>query len=215
VGPTIAFVAVSGVWYPRYLLFTTVPLLPLSAWGFVGTIDLVRERARLGRAATLALAAASLVLVLLPALRFDFALWTDPSRAPFPALDRFQYVTGWPSGYGSRDSIAFLRAERERDARGLLVVTPGPSTTASALRLLSADDPGFEVRHVDPLGDEGPATLHASSGGRPVFVVVTMAQEVRLPKEWARGTAPVFASFKPDGAVADRIYRVLPADAGR
>jgi hypothetical protein len=81
-----------------------------------------------------------LAAVLVPALRFDLALWTDPARAPLPALDRFQYVTGWPSGYGARDSIAFLRAERACNPAGLLLVTPGPSTTASAVRLLWAND---------------------------------------------------------------------------
>ena len=115
-GPTIAFVAVSGIWYPRYLLFTTIPLLPLSAWGLVGLAD-ARAAARppWRRSAAAAVAAGLLVLVLVPALRFDLALWTDPTRAPFPALDRFQYVTGWPSGYGSRDSVEFLRAERKRN----------------------------------------------------------------------------------------------------
>jgi 4-amino-4-deoxy-L-arabinose transferase-like glycosyltransferase len=206
VGPTIAFVAVSGIWYPRYLLFTTVPLLPLSAWGFVGTIDLARKRVRLGHAATVALAGGGLVLVLLPALRFDLALWTDPSRAPFPALDRFQYVTGWPSGYGLRDSIAFLRAERQRDARSLLVVTPGPSTTASAVRLLWANDPAVDVRYVDP-SEAAPA----GNARRALYVIVSLAEGVRLPDHWAREMTREYESFKPDGAPADAVYRACGA----
>jgi 4-amino-4-deoxy-L-arabinose transferase-like glycosyltransferase len=212
VGPTVAFVAVSGIWYPRYLLFTTVPLLPLSAWGFVRAIDLVRERARLRTGPAAGLAVAALALVLAPAARFDLALWTDPVGAPLPTIERFQYVTGWPSGYGMRDSIAFLRLERERHPEGLLLVTPGPSTTASAVRLLWARDSAVDVRYVDPTSTD-PAAL--AREGRALFVIVSLLEGVRLPEPWARDLAPAFASFKPDGAATDQIYRAVNATAGR
>lgn len=207
--PTFAFVAVSEIWYPRYLLFTTVPLVALAGWGFVGAIDLVRARllapgARVGPWAALALAA-----VLAPAVRFDLALWTDPSRAPFPALDRFQYVTGWPSGYGSRESIAFLRAERARAAAGLVLVTPGPSTTASAVRLLWAKDPSVDVQYVAP--DSPASILSSTAAGRALFVVVSLPEGARLPGSWSPVLTPAFASYKPDGRAADAIYRLCPA----
>ena len=208
VGPTAAFVAVSGIWYPRYLLFTTVPLLPLAAGGFVGLVSLLTRRASAHprRWAVSLLVAALLVAALLPALRFDHALWTDPTRAPFPSLDRFQYVTGWPSGYGSRESVEFLRAERNRLPEGLVLVTPGPSTTASAVRLLWANDPAVEVRYVDP-GEDAPS----GSGRRPVFVVVSLAEGVLLPDHWAGDVTREYASFKPDGSPADALYRACAA----
>jgi hypothetical protein len=154
------------------------------------------------------LAAAGLLAVLVPALRFDRALWTDPARAPLPSLDRFQYVTGWPSGYGSRDSMAFLRSERERCRAGLLLVTPGPSTTASAIRLLWARDPGVEVRDLDPEADAPAAGAH-----RAVYVIVSRAEGVRLPANWEPYVTQEFESLKPDGAPADALYRacVTPA----
>jgi dolichyl-phosphate-mannose-protein mannosyltransferase len=209
VGPTLAFVAVSEIWYPRYLLFTTVPLVALAGWGFVATFDLLHARllapgARAGPWAALALA-----LLLVPALRFDLALWTDPSRAPFPALDRFQYVTGWPSGYGTHDSIAFLRAQRERTPAGLVLVTPGPSTTASAVRLFWARDSSVDVQYVAP--DAPASALQAAAAGRPLFVVVSRPERARLPEQWSPVLAAAFASYKPDGTAADAIYRLCPA----
>lgn len=207
-GPAVAFVAVSEIWYPRYLLFTTVSLLPLSAWGFVALAD------RLGRhlpdrgPVRAALAAAGLVLVLLPALHFDRALWSDPAQAPLPALDRFQYVTGWPSGYGARDSMAFLRTERARHPHGLLLVTPGPSTTASAIRLLWARDPAVEVRSLDP-GEVPPI----ASPQRAVYVIVSLAEGVRLPAAWADHLRLEWTSLKPDGTPADALYRACAAPA--
>jgi 4-amino-4-deoxy-L-arabinose transferase-like glycosyltransferase len=210
-GPAVAFVAVSEIWYPRYLLFTTVPFLPLAAWGFVAAVDAARTRTHMGPSAARVFGGAALLLALAPGLRFDLALWTDPSRAPFPPLDRFQYVDGWPSGYGLRDSMKFLGAERARQPGGLLLVTPGPSTTASAVRLLWARDPGVEVRYVDPRDDPPPP---APEPGRSVLVVVSLAQGVGLPASWAGATSPEFASFKPDGSPADAIYRAGAAAEG-
>jgi 4-amino-4-deoxy-L-arabinose transferase-like glycosyltransferase len=207
VAPTLAFVAVSEIWYPRYLLFTTVPLLPLASWGFVSAIDLLRRHGALGTGPTAMVAAALLLVVLSPALRFDAMLWTDPAGAPFASLDRFQYVTGWPSGYGLRDSLAFLSAQRER-AGGLLLVTPGPSTTASALRLLAARDPGVEVRYVDPASEADPRRLAGNGPHRAVFVIVSAINGVRMPHAWAPWLILAFASVKPDGTLTDELYRV-------
>jgi hypothetical protein len=83
-------------------------------------------------------------------------------------------------------------------------VTPGPSTTASAFRLLWAKDPAVEVRYLSPAEDAPPPP---AEGGRAVVVVVSLAEGVRLPPEWAGRMTQEFVSFKPDGMPADALYR--------
>jgi hypothetical protein len=39
-----------------------------------------------------------------------------------PEADRFQYVLGWPSGYGVRDTERLVREELARHPAGLTVV---------------------------------------------------------------------------------------------
>ena len=203
-GPVALFASVSRVWFPRYVLFTTVPLVILAALGFRALLDALQRRSPLSPSTGALRTAVLLAIVLASALRFDAALWTDPSRAPLPDVDRFQYVTGWPSGYGSRDSVDFLRARRAERPEGLTLVTPGPSITASAVRLLWASDSGMEVRALDPS-----AALPADSA-RPVYVVVSLAEGVHLPAPWTSEVTREFASFKPDGTPADELYRVSP-----
>ena len=203
-GPVAIFASVSRVWFPRYILFTTVPLVILAALGFRVLLDAVDRRSPVSPSMGALRTAMLLALVLAPALRFDVALWTDPSRAPLPDVDRFQYVTGWPSGYGSRDSVEFLRARRAERPEGLTLVTPGPSITASAVRLLWAGDSTIDVRAVDPT-----AAVPADFT-RPVYVVVSVAEGVHLPAHWTNEVTREFASFKPDGAPADELYRVSP-----
>jgi hypothetical protein len=202
-GPVVAFASVSRVWFPRYVLFTTVPLVILAALGFRAFLDEGQRRSAAPPWAKALRIAILLAIFLAPALRFDLALWTDPSRAPLPEVDRFQYVTGWPSGYGSRDSIDFLRARRKEHPEGLLLLTPGPSITASAARLLYARDPGLEVRAVDGAAD-------IPTDARPVYVVVSVAEGVRLPDRWTADVTRALTAFKPDGSPADEVYVVTP-----
>jgi len=201
-GPIALFASVSRVWFPRYVLFTTVPLVILAALGFRAGLDALQRRVPVSPSTSAMRTAVLLAIVLAPALRFDGALWSDPSRAPLPDVDRFQYVTGWPSGYGSRDSLEFLRARRAERPEGLTLLTPGPSITASAVRLLWAADPAMEVRAVDP------SAAIPADPARPVYVLVSVAEGVHLPPDWTNDVTREFASFKPDGAPADEVFRV-------
>ena len=203
-GPVAIFATVSRVWFPRYVLFTTVPFVILAALGLRALLGALDRRNPVSPSTSAVRTAMLLVIFLASALRFDAALWTDPSRAPLPDVDRFQYVTGWPSGYGGRDSIEFVRARRAEHPEGVTLVTPGPSITASAVRLLWASDSGMDVRAVDP------SAAVPADPARPVYVVVSVAEGVRLPAHWTNEVTREFASFKPDGAPADELYRVSP-----
>jgi hypothetical protein len=100
--------------------------------------------------------------------------------------------------------MAFLAAQRKAHSGGLLLVTPGPSTTASAVRLLWARDPAVEVRYVAATED---ASLPPEETGRVVIVIVSLAEGVRLPPSWTPRLTHQFTSFKPDGTPADALYR--------
>ena len=39
-----------------------------------------------------------------------------------PGPDRFQYVLGWPSGYGVRDTVRLVRQELQQHPDGVTVV---------------------------------------------------------------------------------------------
>src|SRR4029078_4140736 len=83
-GPVALFASVSRVWFPRYVLFTPIPLVILAALGFRALLDALRRRSPLSPRTSPVLTAVLLTVVLAYALRFDAALWTDPSRAPLP-----------------------------------------------------------------------------------------------------------------------------------
>jgi hypothetical protein len=208
--PVAAFVGAAEIWYPRYLLVTTIPALALAA----AAADAVLERsaAARGRPGVL-IAAGALVLALVPALRFDYWLWTDPSRAPLPALDRFQYVVGWPSGYGVADTVAQVRQILTRHPEGLTIAVAGTSPTGSALRLLLRDETRLDVTAVASYDPGSRAAFEILAAQRPTYLLVSPIQGGQPPSAWQDRLVPVFTSFKPDGAVADRLYRLCPGPA--
>ncbi len=163
--PVLAFAAVSTLWFPRYLVPVTVPALLLAAQGFVSST------ARLPRAARGLL----LALLLVPALRLDADLVRAPERAALPPVEREQFVLGWPSGYGTRGTLALVREELLREPQGLIVVAHvhARRTTWLALGLEFAREPRVELRDLDLTRPENLDVLAAWAQAKPTLVVLS------------------------------------------
>jgi 4-amino-4-deoxy-L-arabinose transferase-like glycosyltransferase len=82
----------------RYILTSAVPLVIMAA--IVLKLLLDTSGYKRGSRAQQAAGLAALVSILVPALLFDRALIYDPLHAPLPGVDRWQYITGRPSGVG-------------------------------------------------------------------------------------------------------------------
>jgi len=111
-GSLIASVILSAqpdLWYPRYLL-PAIPFLLLIVaytitWGTNQVKNILTGRANRWRPF---LAPALMIIIILPALRFNYWLVADPSQAPLVEIDRWQYINGWPSGAGLPETAEFL-----------------------------------------------------------------------------------------------------------
>lgn len=97
--------------YPRYLMPAVPSIAVLAGHGAAMLARAVRARADARYA--VALAGALLVALAIPAVRLDADVVTGPGDAGYPGQDRFQYVTGFPSGLGY-DGLA--DALRQRSA---------------------------------------------------------------------------------------------------
>jgi 4-amino-4-deoxy-L-arabinose transferase-like glycosyltransferase len=217
--PVAVLVPTATTWYPRYLHFVAVPALVLAAHALVSLVELVLARRGLSAFARGAVLAAAAAAVLVPSLANDVRLWTDPRRAPMPAVDRFQYVTGWPSGYGVRETVARVKEERARRPEGLTIVIRSRAMPATQMALSVAfrRDAGVRIEDL-PLGEPARALplLEKWARERPTVVVATLVDGgPRLPSgTWGRlGVELVAETHKPDGQPCDAIYRVRPLEA--
>ena len=88
-------------------------------------------------------------------------------------------MTGWPSGYGVRDTVEFVRAERARHPEGITVVTHARTvrTTARALDLEFAYRKDVRVEDLNFDHPDGAMPLLAEwARERPTLVVIEPPQ---------------------------------------
>jgi Dolichyl-phosphate-mannose-protein mannosyltransferase len=99
--PMLGIVLLARFWFSRYLLFT---LPPLIVSGVLGWHQLARRTQRVGRPMEWAALAVCVGFM----VRQSALLVLAPAAANWSALDRFQYLEGWPSGYGYPEAAQFL-----------------------------------------------------------------------------------------------------------
>jgi 4-amino-4-deoxy-L-arabinose transferase-like glycosyltransferase len=202
--------------YPRYILPVFPFLSMMAARGLIALVDWLRERAPLtklplrhGLLAVLAL------LVSLPALGFDHSLLTDPSSVPWLPIDRWQYVDGWPAGYGVIDAAAYLR-QQANELGVIIVVKRATSELRTGVWVHYLEQPNIifnpiNLRQADP--QELIQALHNAPA--PVFVALDRPSEDAYAADFTDGPyAPystLVATFpRPGGASRIEVYRVQP-----
>ncbi len=106
----------SAIYTTRYVIPSILPLLLSVAELLVcGSQRLASSQEALHVKAwvqPIILPAAKVILLLAivaPSLAFDVQLLRDPSSANLAETDRFQYVSGWPSGWGFSEAIELVR----------------------------------------------------------------------------------------------------------
>ncbi len=100
--PVILFdLLFAKILFPRYLLFIAAYSLILAAFGLTQIIK------KLPQSFSLPL----LILVFIPNLITDIAITQDIQTAQLPEIERWQYVTGWPSGYGLSQLVDHLKTD--------------------------------------------------------------------------------------------------------
>jgi hypothetical protein len=212
--PLAALAFTATIWFPRYVHFVAVPALVLAADALVRIVDLGLARTSLPGLARASVLGVATCAALVPALSNDWHLWTDPRRARMPAIDRIQYVDGWPSGYGTRETVAAVQSERARHAEGLTIVVRSRALPATQMALSVAfrRDPGVRIEDL-PLDDAAKSLplLERWARERPTVVVASLVDGGRRlpPGTWgALLIEPLAETRKPDGQPCDAVYRV-------
>ena len=214
VTPIFFLLIVNEKFYPRYLLPAAPFLLILAARCLVALTDWLRERqpwpARRFRWGLLA----GLFLLASPfAIQFDYLLLTDPPRAAWMPSDHWQYVAGWPAGYGVIDAVAYLR--QQADELGAIVAVKRNSVRMNAGSWVHyLNQPGISLEPID-FDRKDPQSLIQPLGNThaPVFVILDYPQEERFTDAFVKGPyAPystLVATFpRPGGESQVQVYRI-------
>jgi hypothetical protein len=98
---TFIFMAlIAKILFPRYILLSFVSALLISGYGLS---QIFYQLPRLLKPLV--------VVFLIPALMLSLRVITDLKSAPLPEIERWQYISGWPSGYGLTELITYLKTD--------------------------------------------------------------------------------------------------------
>ncbi len=159
--PLVASALFFRQFYPRFILFMTMPLLVLGAYGFYYALLAVKK---------IWLQALVFIVFLLMFVINDFFIITDFAKASVPRSDLGQFVTGWPAGQGVRETIAFL--EEKSKEQKIYVGTEGTfGLMPYALEMYLLKNPNITVKGFWPMGDTPPQEAIAASKLMPTYFV--------------------------------------------
>jgi hypothetical protein len=209
-------IADSEKFYPRYILPAFPFLLIMAARSLVALTEWIGGHIpRISPRLRSFLLAGLVLLIGLPALRFDYLLLTAPPRASWTPIDRWQYIDGWPAGYGIVDATAYLR-QQTNELGVIVVVKRAPKPNRAGVWKYYLDhshiifDP-INLRHADP--QELIQALHNAPA--PVFVALDRPSEDLYAADFTDGPYAPYSSLiatfpRPGDASRVEIYRVQP-----
>ena len=205
--PFLALAAFGIVLYPRFLLFMSLPLLPLIAKG-IATFSSLRIPHLGGGRSTLpktrsprslwSLAMTAIVLYY-PAY-ISYQLIFNPLAAPIPQADRGQLMDDWPAGYGIPEVVEILKIESQ--AHKIFIGTEGTfGLTPYALNIYLRDNSKIEIKGYWPIGNGIPEIIEVARTGKPTFVLFKDTQTpnpewpLALVEKYRKGRSNVFMSL--------------------
>lgn len=176
-GPIVAQATVAKIFFPRYFIFSLVPMSLLA-----GLMAQSFKKKALGGVVFLA--------IVVPNVALGSAMLSDISQAPLPFIERWQYVSGWPAGFGVSEVADYLG---RRDP---------PKIVSEDLMILSSGLVYFQpqlagqieaYRFVD--GDDIFPSLFLGKDYEEALFVFTRRQS--LPRDWPLNKAIAF--LRPGG----------------
>ncbi|HSA84250.1 MAG TPA: glycosyltransferase family 39 protein, partial [Patescibacteria group bacterium] len=143
--------------YPRHILFTTMPLLILGAYALY---HLVRFAPKMWLKVMIP------IVFLVTFVFNDYFIITDFNKASVPQTDKGQFVQGWPSGLGVKETVAFL--EEQAKDQDIYVATAGTfGLMPYALEIYLVDNPNVTIKGFWPIDSTIPEEVIKASKTMP------------------------------------------------
>lgn len=130
----------SIVLFPRYMIFFGSLYAILASYLFVS----------LSKKTLIALLAG---IYFISVVYFDYGLLFNPLAVPFPDIDRGQYVTGWTTGWGVKDLMAYAR-QLSADKPVIILAEGNFGMSGDVLEAYLKRGDNIFIRGYWPLGDK-------------------------------------------------------------
>jgi hypothetical protein len=175
----IPFIAVSKVWYPRYLMPVIPSLLMLAARPVDSLYQWLGHFPRTAAWRPI-IVSVVVILVLLPAFFTDFWLLAEPPRAPLHAEERRQYIEGWPNTYGLAEAGDYVESLARHHEELYLAVNIDSFIVEEGLRYYFDRPANVEIAQYDPFSGYALLELNRWAMKRPTYLILNSSHEKGL-----------------------------------
>lgn len=159
--PLIATSLFGRLLYPRFLLFMTMFLIPLAALSLSYLLQ---------KSSKFYLRSLILLAFVFSFIFKDFFIVHNFQIAPIPQSDKGQFITGWPSGVGVKESIKFF--EKEAKNKKIFIATQGTfGLMPYALEIYLHKNPNIEIKGYWPLGNIPPEEVMQKAKSTPTYFI--------------------------------------------
>jgi hypothetical protein len=189
--------------YPRFILFMTLPLIPLVSYSIVTLFDKFKNPA--ARAAIILVAFAFYLYA-------DFFLLFNFAVSPIPKADLGQFANDWTAGNGVKQSVEFFR-EQARSQK-INIVTEGTfGLMPYGLEMYLVDNPNIKINAIWPIPQTPPKEVEASIKNMPTYAVFYQpcppcASAGKIPSLWHSEQVATYRQGV--GNAYYSIYKLLP-----
>lgn len=129
--------------FSRYFFFVIFPLTLVAGRALVRLTEWEINSRPVGRNAFPAV----MLLIFFTFTPFSIAAIEAPQRLPLPERDREQFVEDWPSGYGIREIVLFIRErQKQRGGKTLVLTTLDWGIPGDAIEMYLRRDKDVTVR---------------------------------------------------------------------
>lgn len=147
--------------YPRFILFMTLPLIPLVSYSLIELVS--KYKSPIFRFGALVVFAIWLLVI-------DLFILTNFGKAPIPKEDTGQYFNSWSAGNGVKQSVEFFKNEG-RDKK-IYIMTQGTfGLMPYGLEMYLADSPNIKIKAVWPIQDIAPDEVLAAARKMPTYAI--------------------------------------------
>jgi 4-amino-4-deoxy-L-arabinose transferase-like glycosyltransferase len=167
--PLIYIFLGKDVWYSRYLL----PMVPILAMLAARTLaDLAQLSAQITFGPQKIWLPFLCFVLLMPSFVFDYHLVKQPDKAALTPVDRWQYIVGWPAGYGLPQAVAWLEQEATANGPFTLITTRFSSPVQEGIRLYLQGQPNIYLVSADWRSQKTQLPDLIKEQIRPTFIIL-------------------------------------------
>lgn len=170
--PFLSLAAIGKVIFPRFILFMVMPLFIIAAHAITNLTAIFKKNIIFPVIITA-------IILAYPAYQ-SFLLVVSPVQADIPANDRHQLFDDWPSGYGVKEVISYLK---DKAQNGKIVIgTEGTfGLNPAVYEIYLGGDKNVEIHGYWPVG-EVPRELLDKAKTYPTYLIFKEKQEI--PANW-------------------------------